>query len=53
MEKRKNHVRFMLKDYFGFAEGQEKCTYGFCYRLTLPRNKDDVVLDKAVGIADA
>ena len=43
----------MLKDVFGFAECQEKATYGLGYKLTLTRNKDDAVIDKANGIADA
>ena len=43
----------MLKDVFGFAECQEKPTYGLGYKLILTRNKDDAVIDKAEGIADA
>ena len=43
----------MLKDVFGFAEHQEKATYGLGYKLTLTRNKDVAVIDKAGGIADA
>ena len=43
----------MLKDVFGYAEHQEKATYGLGYKLTLTRNKDDAVIDKAGGIADA
>ena len=43
----------MLKDVFGFAEHQEKATYGLGYKLTLTRNKDDAVIDKANTIADA
>ena len=43
----------MLKDVFGFAECQEKATYGLGYKLTLTRNKDEAVIDKAAGIADA
>ena len=46
-------VKFLLKDVFGFAEHQEKATYGLGYNLTLTRNKDDAALDKAGGIADA
>ena len=46
-------VKIMLKDVFGFIAGQEKATYGLNYKLTLTRNKDDAVIDKAVGIADA
>ena len=49
----KFHRRIMLKDIFGFAEGQEKATYGLGYKLTLTRNKDEAVIDKVAGIADA
>ena len=42
----------MLKDVFGFAEHQEKGTYGLCYKLTLTRNKDEAVIDKVPGIAE-
>ena len=51
--KGKYHLRIMLKDVFGFAEHQEKATYGLGYKLTLTRNKDEVVIDKVAGIADA
>ena len=49
----KYHVRFMLKDFFGFAEHQEKATYGRGYKLTLTRNKVEAVIDKAGATADA
>ena len=49
----KIHLRIMLKDVFGFAEGQEKATYGLGYKLTLTRNKDESVIDKVAGIAEA
>ena len=45
--------KYHLKDVFGFAECQEKATYGLRYKLTLTRNKDDAVIDKSGGIADA
>ena len=32
---------------------QEKTVYGFGYKPTLTRNKDDVVIENAGGIADA
>ena len=48
--KGKYHLRIMLKDIFGFAEHQEKATYGLGYKLTLTRNKDEAVIDKAGGI---
>ena len=40
------HIRIYLKDIFGFAEHQEKGTYGLGYKLTLTRNTDKVVLNK-------
>ena len=43
----------MLKEFFGFAEHPGKTTYGTGYKLTLTRNKEESVLDKALGIADA
>ena len=49
----KYHVRILLKDVIGFAENQEKATYGLGFILTLKRNKDEAVIDKAGGIADA
>ena len=51
--KGKYHLRIMLKNAFGFAEPQEKATYGPVYKLTLKRNKDEDVIDKAGGNADA
>ena len=49
--KGKYHIRNYLKDIFGFAEHQEKATYGLGYKLTLTRNTDNAVLNKdnAVG----
>ena len=49
-QKGKFHVRFYLKDVFGFAEYQEKGTYGLGYKLTLTRNTDTSVLNKANAI---
>ena len=40
------HIRIYLKDIFGFAEHQEKGTYGLGYKLTLTRNTDNAVLNK-------
>ena len=40
------HIRIYLKDIFGFAEYQEKGTYGLGYKLTLTRNTDNAVLDE-------
>ena len=51
--KSKYHLKYMLKDIFGFVEHQDKATYGLGYKLTLTRNKDDGVIDKAGGIAEA
>ena len=49
----KYHPKVTLKNVFGLAEHHEKATYGLGFELTLTKNKDDAVLDKAVGIADA
>ena len=51
--KGKYHVRIVLKDIFGFAEHQEKTTYGLGSKLTLTRNKDDAALHKAVAFVDS
>ena len=49
-QKGKYHVRIYLKDVIGFAEYQEKGTYGLDYKLTLTRNTDNAVLNKANAI---
>ena len=49
-QKGKFHVRIYLKEVFGFAECQEKATYGLGYKLTLTRNTDDAVLKKGNAI---
>ena len=49
-QKGKFHVKIYLKDVFGFAEYQEKGTYGLGYKLTLTRNTDNSLLNKANGI---
>ena len=46
-QKGKYHVRIYLKDVFGFAEYQQKATYGLGYKLSLTRNTDNAVLNKA------
>ena len=51
--KGKYHVGIMLEEVFGFAEHREKACYGLCYKITMTRNKDEAVMDKAAGIADA
>ena len=51
--KGKHHLIIMPKDVFGFAEHHVKATYGLGYKLTLRRNKDEAVIDKVAGIADA
>ena len=49
-QKGKYHVGTYLKDVFGFAEYQEKATYGLGYKLTLTRISDDAVLNKGNAI---
>ena len=49
-QKGKFHVRIYLKDVFGFAQYQEKATYGIGYKLTLTRNSDNAVLNKGNAI---
>ena len=51
--KGKYHVKIMLSDIFGFAECQEKATFRLGYKLTLTRNRDEGVIDKVAGIAEA
>ena len=51
--KGKYHIRTYLKDIFGYAEHQEKGTYGLGYKLTLTRNTDNVVLNKAAATNNA
>ena len=43
----------MFEDVFVFAEHQQKATYGLGYKLTLIRNQEHTVLDKAAGVNDA
>ena len=45
-QKGKYHIRIYLKDVFGFAEYQNKGTYGLGYKLTLTRNTNNAVLNK-------
>ena len=49
-QKGKFHVRIYLKDVFGFAEYQEKATFGLGYKLPLTRNSDNAVLKKGNAI---
>ena len=49
-QKGKFHVKIYLRDVFGFAEYQEKATYGPGYKLTMTRNTDNAVLNKANAI---
>ena len=51
--KGKFHLRIYLRVIFGFADYQEKGTYGLGYKLTSTRNNDNAVLNKdnAVNIA--
>ena len=48
--KDKYHDRIFLKDIFGYAEYQQKGTFGLGYKLTLTRNNDNVVLNKGNAI---
>ena len=50
--KGKYHTRIYLKDIFGFAEHQEKGAYGLGYKLTLTRNTDNAVLNKAAATSN-
>ena len=50
--KGKYHIRIYLKDIFGFAEHQEKGTYGLGYKLTLTRNTDNAVLNKVNAVVN-
>ena len=50
--KGKYRIRNYLKDIFGFAEHQEKGTYGLGYKLTLTRNTDNAALNKDNAIAN-
>ena len=52
-QKGKYHVRIYFKDVFGFAEYQEKATYGLGYKLTKTRNSDNAVLNKGNAINNA
>ena len=45
-QKGKYHDRIYLKDVVGFAECQEKCTYGVGFKLTFTRNTDNAALNK-------
>ena len=47
------YLRIYLKDIFGFAEHQEKGTYGLGYKLTLTRNSDNAVLNKDNAVNNA
>ena len=49
----KYHVRIYLKDVFGFADSQEKATYGLGYKLTMTKNSDNAVLNKGNAINNA
>ena len=51
--KSKHHLRFLLRDLFEYAEHQEKATYGLGHEITLTWDKNDSVIDKVAGLADA
>ena len=48
--KGKYHDIIMLKDVFGFAEHQERGTFGLGYKLTLTGNTENAVLNKDYAI---
>ena len=50
--KGKYHIRIYLEDILGFAEYQEKGTYGLGYKLTLTKNSDNAVLNKDNAVAN-
>ena len=50
--KGKCHTRIYLKNIFGYAEHQEKGTYGLSYKLVLTRNTDDAVLNKDSAVTN-
>ena len=50
--KGKYHIRIYLEDIFGFAEYQEKGTYGLGYKFTLTGNTDNAVLNKDNAVAN-
>ena len=52
-QKGKYHVSIYLKDVFGFAEYQEKATYGLGYKLTMTINTDNAVLNEGNAINNA
>ena len=51
--KGKYHVTIIMKKIFGFAEHQQKGTYVLGYKLTLTRNSDNAVLNKAYATNNA
>ena len=51
--KGKYHDRIYIKNVIGYAEYQEKATYGLGYKLTLTRNSDNAVLNKGNAINNA
>ena len=47
--KSKYHLRTEIKGVFGFAQVQEKATYGLGYKKPLTRKEDDAVVDKGAS----
>ena len=43
------HVLYLLEDVFGFAEHQDKATYGLGYNQILTRKSDNSVLNKDIA----
>ena len=49
-QKGKYRIRIYLKGIFGFTDYQQKATYGLRCNLTLTRNSDNSLLNKAIAI---
>ena len=52
-KKEKYHVRFVVCEVFGFVEHQQIAANGLGKNLTLTRNIDIVLLNRAAGITNA
>ena len=50
--KGKYHHKWCSKIFLDLPNTRKRATYGLGYKLTLTRNKDDAIIDKAAGIAD-
>ena len=47
------HVKIYLKDFFGFSEHHDNCTYGLVYKLTLQKHSENHVLSHSAQANDA